>query len=1015
MRANLILTLLLSGFFGLTQNASAQSGTFVATGQMNSARFSHTATLLRDGKVLIAGGSNFNGGNFPLTILASTEIYDPSTRTFTSAGSMTFPRLDHTAILLKDGRVLIAGGEGRELTAELTAEIYDPSTGAFQPTGNMIRRGSAVTLLDNGKVLLADDTGKFQLYDPSTGVFEDAGQFEGDIIGAAATPLADGRILAVGQKSDSTANVTFIYDPAARTFSHTGNLIQYPVPSGYFAALSYFTLTPLANGGVLLAGGCYPEIYTVGSCWEADTAEFYDPATQAFTDTGHLTQAPSGGSATMLLGGTVLIAGGSTASGELYDPSTGTFAGIGRMTAPRDSHTATLLADGTVLIAGGFDTSRNGPVFNSAELYVPAWWPSPAPGIGGDKASLSFVTDLGQQTTQAVAVSNTGGGDLEWSAVTTAPWLSATPANGKNSGAVSVTASAAGLQAGTYNASLTILTAAPTAPVIIPVTFTVCSYAMNPGGQAFSVAGGAGTISISAGSGCQWSISDSSNWITLGSATGGTGNGTVSFQVMPNSSVARSGTLSIAGLGFSVEQQSALITGLSLAGSIAHLAAGGDWNTTVTLINTGANAATARLSFFDDNGKPLALPLAFPQVSSSSGPLLAATLDRTLAPNATLVIDTAGLKTDPAQTGSVQLFTDGNVGAFNLYRWNFNNQEAMAPLEIRNAGAYVLAFDNTNGLLNGGAIANLTAQALSVPVVIRDDTGAVIQSTSISLAGEGHTSFLLSLLFTYTANKRGTIEFDTPPGGRISVAGLRFSTSGTVTAIPVLGDSAAGSGSFAQIAVGADWNTTITLINTGANAGHARLSFFGDNGSPLALPLAFPQEPSFPALPAATLDRTLAPNATLVIDTAGLKTDPAQTGSVQLSTDGSVGAFNLYRWNFNNQEALAPLEIRNADAYLFPFDNTNGLVIGGAIANLSAHAVIIPVMIRDDTGALTGSGSVSLAGEGHTSFVLSALFAETANKRGTIEFDTPPGGQISVTGLRFTPSGAFTAIPVLVK
>jgi hypothetical protein len=448
---------------------------------------------------------------------------------------------------------------------------------------------------------------------------------------------------------------------------------------------------------------------------------------------------------------------------------------------------------------------------------------------------------------------------------------------------------------------------------------------------------------------------------------------------------------------------------------MAHIAAAGDWNSTITLVNTGASAATARLSFFDDNGNPLVLPLAFPQDPTPGGALLAATLDRTLAPNATLVIDTAGRKTDPVQAGSVQLSTDGSVSAFNLYRWNFNNQEAMAPLEIRNTSAYVLPFDNNDGSLNGGAIANLTSQVVTIPVVIRDDTGAVIRSSSISLAGEGHTSFLVSVLFTDTANKRGTIEFDTPPGGRISVAGLRFTPSGAFTTIPVLGDAAAASGSFSQIAAGADWNTTITLINTGAGAAHARLSFFDDNGSQLALPLAFPQEPPSPPLVTAALDRTLAPNATLVIDTASLKTDPVQAGSVRLSTDGNVAALSLYRWNFNNQEAMAPLEIRNADAYVLPFDNTNGLINGGAIANLSAQPVIIPVLIRDDTGAVIGSSSISLASEGHTSFVLSALFADTANKRGTIEFVAPAGGGISVSGLRFTTSGAFTTIPVLAK
>ena len=99
------------------------------------------------------------------------------------------------------------------------------------------------------------------------------------------------------------------------------------------------------------------------------------------------------------------------------------------------------------------------------------------------------------------------------------------------------------------------------------------------------------------------------------------------------------------------------------------------------------------------------------------------------------------------------------------------------PLETRNAATYVLPFDNTNRLVNGGAIANLTTQSLTVPVLIRDDAGTVIRSSSMSLAGEGQTSFLLNALAD-TANERGRIKCDAPPAGRISTVGLRLTPSG---------------------------------------------------------------------------------------------------------------------------------------------------------------------------------------------------------------------------------------------
>ena len=119
------------------------------------------------------------------------------------------------------------------------------------------------------------------------------------------------------------------------------------------------------------------------------------------------------------------------------------------------------------------------------------------------------------------------------------------------------------------------------------------------------------------------------------------------------------------------------------------------------------------------------------------------------------------------------------------------------------------------------------------------------------------------------------------------------------------------------------------------------------------------------------------------------------------------------------QEAVVPLETRNASSYLLAFDNTNGLVLGVAVENVSAQNAVIPVIIRDDTGAVISAPGdhISLAGNGHTSFVLSdpaSGFPVTASIRGTIEFDTPAGGQISVLGLRFSPpNNALTTIPAL--
>jgi len=516
-----------------------------------------------------------------------------------------------------------------------------------------------------------------------------------------------------------------------------------------------------------------------------------------------------------------------------------------------------------------------------------------------------------------------------------------------------------------------------------------------------------------------WKASSSADWITFTGPTSGVGKGTLRYQVASNAGPDRAATITVAGSSFTVEQGAGSIPGLSFIGCMPHVAAGQDWKTTFTLVDKDSAPAQVRLSLIGDSGSPLKLPVTFPQLLSTRGPLIGASLDRTLSSNALLIIDTAGAQTGPIQAGSAQLAATGSVDGFAILHLIPGGQETAVPLETRNAGSHLLAFDNTGGVGLSVALANTSAQAANVGVVIRDATGAQIGTGSLALESGGHTAFLLSTEYPVTANKQGTIEFDTPPGGRIGALGIRttpLGTTHTLTAIPALANIGTGGGSIPHTATGNGWQSTFVLINTGKSAARASLAFFDDRGNPLSLPIEFPQLGGAASV-VSSVNQTLAAGATLLVESAAPLTNPAPTiGSAQLSTDGNVGGFEILRYNPSGQEAVVPIESRNAKAYLLAFDNSNGTATGVAINSTSTQAASIPVVVRDDTGAQIATDTIPLAANGHLAFTLAVdKYPATANIRGTIEFDTPAGARIGVLGIRMPVAHTFTTLPPLVK
>jgi hypothetical protein len=339
-----------------TPRVSAQN--FTLTGSMTVAREGHTATLLNDGTVLIAGG--FNGNGF----LAGAELYNPATGTFTLTGSLNEAREGHEATLLDDGTVLIAGGFNGTTLA--SAELYNPATRTFTLTGslNAARNGLSATLLGDGRVLIAGGAGTVcELYNPATGTFTLTGSLNVARGSQRATPVSvqnNGMVLIEGGGPGFLASAE-LFNPATGTFTLTGSLND--------ARVSH-TATLLINDLVLIAGG-----EQAGATF-LTSAEVYNPTTGRFTHTGNLNTPRSLHTATLLNDGRVLIAAGSNlssvalANAELYNPVTGTFTLTGSLNTARFDPTATLLNNGMVLIAGGGSSSLG--YLDSAELYEPA-------------------------------------------------------------------------------------------------------------------------------------------------------------------------------------------------------------------------------------------------------------------------------------------------------------------------------------------------------------------------------------------------------------------------------------------------------------------------------------------------------------------------------------------------------------------------------------------------------------------------------------------------------------------
>lgn len=363
-----------------------------------------TVSPIGDGKFLLAGGGT--GNILGAQGLKTTEIFDAATLTSGPGPDMMIERALHSATVLKDGRVLIVGGvDGGNSTTSgdpvNSCEIYDPNTNTFTPTGSMAeaRAGHGAALLNDGRVLVVAGTKELsdvtqvitgilntcEVYDPASGTWSSTSAISDRVIGPSLTTLQNGQVLVAGgakintifgiPTSVSSISTAKLYTPSSGNWSNAASMRQDRAVHTYNTIL-------LADGRVLVTGGVEVQIPLIpipqnfNGAQSTDRAEIYNPANNTWTSIPNLPTERFGHSATQMPNGNILLVGGgrgaidaavSVNNVDEIDPS-GTLLGSFTLRTARGTHGACLLPDGTLAVAGGTTSATATSTLRSMEI-----------------------------------------------------------------------------------------------------------------------------------------------------------------------------------------------------------------------------------------------------------------------------------------------------------------------------------------------------------------------------------------------------------------------------------------------------------------------------------------------------------------------------------------------------------------------------------------------------------------------------------------------------------------------
>ena len=390
-----------------------------------------------------------------------------------------------------------------------------------------------------------------------------------------------------------------------------------------------------------------------------------------------------------------------------------------------------------------------------------------------------------------------------------------------------------------------------------------------------------------------------------------------------------------------------------------HMTFGADWQTRFVMMSSlSTSNPMMGIQFYGDSGNPIGVPYTQSVTGNSA---TASFVQGTIPPNGVMFVDTTAAASDPLTTGSAQVEgTDFGIFSYPAFNW-----QALVPIDTTSDTGYIVAFDNTGSLSTGVALTNGTSTPVVVTAVVNDDSGNPLQTATLSLVSNQHTSFMLNQQFPASANKRGTVRFTTVVGGSIHVLAIR-ANGPALTTLPVIPASAyvAGSaGSVAHVTYNGGFISTFYLVNPGTLSASFTINFYNESGGPLTVPLMLPQ--SGTTTTSNTLTKTLAPGAMLIIQTQSNSALPSVSGSAQVSSNNAVNVngFEIFDWTTYGQEASVPMRsVGYYNSQRLVFDNTGGYTTGAALSNPTSNSGTFTVNIRDEKGNLLQTSSITLPG-----------------------------------------------------